>query len=805
MMRQNPRLFRLSASVAIGALLCNSIPPAAWAQPAPPPSATQPDQPQGDPPTRVGRIASRSGAVSFRTSADTQWSAASANFPVTAGTSFWTEPTARAQLQVSASRIDLSGQTEFDVTSLADSGLRAVVPQGELYLHLIDLAPDEVWSVQTPRGTVRLTQAGRYGVIAGTTEQPTQITVLEGAAEIEGPGVSLTVGANQTATVTGTDTFQGLDGPAMRDAFLAARLAAERPPPASAVPAAARLTYVTGAEDLSGYGNWSQAPDYGDVWYPSVATSWVPYRDGQWAYVAPWGWTWVDNAPWGFAPFHYGRWAHIGSRWGWIPRDERGDERRAERPVYAPALVTFIGIGAGVAVGAAIAGRSVGWVPLGPHEAYHPWYHASQAYVRQINTGHVRDPAAIGEPVANRDFANRAAATAVPASVMLGSHQVRMAARPLPEQTFASSHPVIGQQPIPPAPGTLGVTPAVARQLNLQPTGREGPPQRLAPGPVVRVQEPVPANVPPPRPALVGPHGERAGAPRPNEPATSGPGTPHPPGGLPEILAPGARPGEVPQPGATRNPAGPPAPGAPRETRPEGVPRPGTGPETIRPGGPPPAPPGARPAGEAEPHGPPLPGAPPAGPAPSERRPERAARPVPGAEPTNRVPAVERPIPAPRPAESGPAVREPPPPAAAPEPTRAPAPRMVAPEQPHAAPPPQVTAPEPPRPPPPRVMAPEQPRPEPQPHVAAPEPPRAPPPRVVAPEPPRAAPLPPPLPRVVAPEPPRPAPPPPPRVMAPEPPRPAPPPPPPHVTAPPPPRAEPPRPQPQQEKKPGER
>ena len=95
MMRKNPRLFRLSATVAIGALLCDPVWPGALAQPAPPAASAAPaDQNQADPPARVGRVASQSGAVSFRTSADTQWSAARSNYPVSAGNAFWTEPTA---------------------------------------------------------------------------------------------------------------------------------------------------------------------------------------------------------------------------------------------------------------------------------------------------------------------------------------------------------------------------------------------------------------------------------------------------------------------------------------------------------------------------------------------------------------------------------------------------------------------------------------------------------------------------------------------------------------------------------------
>src|SRR5262249_36484959 len=96
---------------------------------------------------------------------------------------------------------------------------------------------------------------------------------------------------------------------------------------------------VTGYQDMDGYGQWSSEPDYGAVWYPTVVESdWAPYRYGHWAYVSPWGWTWVDDAPWGFAPFHYGRWAYVHDRWGWVPGDFHH-----YRPVYAPALVTFIG------------------------------------------------------------------------------------------------------------------------------------------------------------------------------------------------------------------------------------------------------------------------------------------------------------------------------------------------------------------------------------------------------------------------------------------------------------------------------
>jgi hypothetical protein len=215
--------------------------------------------------------------------------------------------------------------------------------------------------VQTPRGLVTLASPGRYGVAAGDTQTPTTVTVIEGSARVAGPGLSLQVGPNQTASITGTDTLQGEVGPAQPDPFLMAMLSRDQPPQSQQAPPPV-VAAMPGGDDLTQYGSWAESPDYGQVWYPQVAPDWIPYQDGRWDYVGPWGWTWVDSEPWGFAPFHYGRWARIGGRWGWCPGEAR-------EHIYAPALVAFFGVGAavGIGVGAALAAGRVGWVPLGPH------------------------------------------------------------------------------------------------------------------------------------------------------------------------------------------------------------------------------------------------------------------------------------------------------------------------------------------------------------------------------------------------------------------------------------------------------
>ena len=302
------------------------------------------------------------------------------------------------------------------------------------------------------------------------------------------------VAGNQTASMTGTDSFQGSIAPAQPDAFLTAMLNAERPP---AAPPPQVVASMPGGDDLSAYGTWSDTSDYGQVWYPQVAPDWVPYRDGQWAYVEPWGWTWVDSDPWGFAPFHYGRWVDTGGRWGWVP-----GAPVAGPPVYAPALVTFFGLGAavGVGIGAALAAGRVGWFPLGPREAYRPWYHASPAYIRNVNIRHVTNITTINRNVAVNNFANRRAATVVPTSAMTSSRPVGRFAQRVDPAQLAQARPLTGTQPARPAATTVGVTPVVARRFNLPASATAARP--VAPGPEIRA---MPVTARPTAPALHAP------------------------------------------------------------------------------------------------------------------------------------------------------------------------------------------------------------------------------------------------------------------------------------------------------------
>ena len=203
---------------------------------------------------------------------------------------------------------------------------------------------------------------------------------------------------------------------------------------------------ITGYEDMNAYGSWSKDSQYGDVWTPrSVPADWQPYRTGHWSNVKPWGWTWIDDQPWGYAPYHYGRWANHNNRWVWVP------PQRDAQPVYAPALVAFIG---GIELAATLGNQSsapVGWFPLGPRETYVPSYTTDRDYYNRINRSvqiqqnvlddrwqrtqrHESAPAASGNVLLNQRFA-----TVVPSEVFVQSQPVARAALKVSAEKIAAA------------------------------------------------------------------------------------------------------------------------------------------------------------------------------------------------------------------------------------------------------------------------------------------------------------------------------------------------------------------------------
>ncbi len=659
---QHPRRSAFLATSAL--ILTMAVAGSSWAQDA------------GDePPALVGRIAGIQGDVSMHRGDQQDWSQAGVNEPVTVGDAVYAAEAGDARLQIGATDFDLKSDSEIDIAALDQNAGSIRLDSGTVDLRVSALPTADGLSILTPRGTVQLLQPGLYRIESGSEDAPTRVSAWQGQAQL---GQAVTVQAGQALLITGTAdapqySFGGEIGPppdSWRD-------------PAHVVTAATRYISpeMTGAEDMYRYGSFQTVADYGAVWYPSeVPADWQPYRYGHWEYVAPWGQTWIDDQPWGFAPFHYGRWAYIASRWGWVPGAYEA------HPVYAPALVAFVG-GSGFSASISFGGgEAVGWVPLAPGELYRPYYRASPTYIQNINRTVIVNRTVINNTVINEGgpatmagFANRRFATVAPADVIARGRPVGQAVIKVNpqqiEQARVDQQTVVRLRPTPgavrPAAHPGPVTPTMPRERAapaarpaLLPARGNGP-AAASPG-MGRPANP-PRAVPPPAPIP-----PRPGMPNMGRPAPERPGVPP----RPDNRAPEApRPPERTQPAAPREehaPAPPrpeaaprterPAPlQAPRAERPQApAPRPDATPRMERPAAPE-APRAERPQAPA-----PRPDAAPRMERPAARTPRPEA-------PRAEAPRVERPqAPAPRP--------EPRPQAAPPAPAPHPAPAKAPPK-----------------------------------------------------------------------------------------------------------------------------
>jgi hypothetical protein len=337
---------------------------------------------QADPPARVANLSRIDGSVVFAPAGETEWVNAELNRPITRGDRVWTDPGARAELHLGSSALHLDSQTFVDVTNVDSLAFQASLNEGTANARVRELQPGENFEIDTPQLAFRAAQPGDFRIDVDAKSGTTRVIVHSGAAQIFGAGgESLQMQAGEQLAFTGRDldqvTLQVLPSDNGFDRWVADLNRRED----QSVTARYVPRDVVGYQQLDAYGTWAEDPNYGAVWYPTVAVAdWAPYRYGHWEFIAPWGWTWIENEPWGFAPFHYGRWATIGSRWGWVPG------RLGPRPVYSPALVSFVGGGNGVNFSLSIGGGSgIAWFPLAPGEAWRPYYHTSDRYVRNIN------------------------------------------------------------------------------------------------------------------------------------------------------------------------------------------------------------------------------------------------------------------------------------------------------------------------------------------------------------------------------------------------------------------------------------
>jgi hypothetical protein len=340
-----------------------------------------------DPPTRVARLSHTDGNVSFNPAGTDDWVSAVINRPMTTGDKLWSDDGGRAELHIGSASLRIGSTTGFNFLNLTDNVAQIQVTEGTVRVRVKRLEQDETFEIDTPNLAFSVLRPGIYRVSVNEAGDTTVVSVLGGAGEVTGGGQAYSVHANQTATFVGTDQLdadvQDFNGGDDFDQWCADRDRRED----RSTSARYVSPDVIGYEDLDDYGGWRPVPEYGTVWFPhTTVVGWAPYRYGHWVYIAPWGYTWVEDEPWGFAPFHYGRWVTVGGVWGWVPAPGPVVGVVYVRPVYAPALVAWVGgphFGVGVGV-------NVGWFPLGPREVYVPSYPVSRRYVTNINVTNTR-------------------------------------------------------------------------------------------------------------------------------------------------------------------------------------------------------------------------------------------------------------------------------------------------------------------------------------------------------------------------------------------------------------------------------
>jgi hypothetical protein len=305
-----------------------------------------------DPPAQIGRLAAISGDVSYHATAEAAATDVSVNYPLTTGNRLATPPRAHATVDIAAGRFYLDGDSAMTIGALGPGTTSVSIEKGAVILRVLPGGAGQVFTVETPRGKLRVDQPGYFEIEVVEATGVVMVSALEGGAQFNettvlSPGTNAII-APDAGPVLGTATEDDFIRRIAADVAEAGENKLDAPSHVS--------PQVTGFHELQRHGLWIATEQYGWVWEPQVASNWTPFRDGRWAEIAPWGRTWIDDAPWGFAPSHYGRWTEVNDRWVWIP----GNAGLASDNL-SPMVSLFGTQGQG-------GQAATNWVPLGPEQ-----------------------------------------------------------------------------------------------------------------------------------------------------------------------------------------------------------------------------------------------------------------------------------------------------------------------------------------------------------------------------------------------------------------------------------------------------
>jgi Family of unknown function (DUF6600)/FecR protein len=335
----------------------------------------QDDQSQSsEPASGAARVSVMNGNVTTQRGDSGDWVATTVNAPLVLGDRISTGPGSRTEVQLDyASVLRLDQNSEAKIADLTRSRIQVQLAQGLMDFSVFKGTQADV-EIDTPNVAVQPNGPGTFRIQVNNQAE-TQVIVRDGEAQISTPQGSTTVKAGDLITVEGSDSpqYQVTKAPG-RDAWDDWNRDRD-----NVILNASSYShtdrYYTGSQDLDRSGRWTYVPGYDWCWTPYVDAGWVPYRDGRWVWEPGWGWTWVSYEPWGWAPYHYGRWFAYEDSWYWWP----GYGGPGFYPVWAPAYVSFIGFGWGH-YGFGFGFSSIGWLPLGPRDYFHPWWGRGRSY-----------------------------------------------------------------------------------------------------------------------------------------------------------------------------------------------------------------------------------------------------------------------------------------------------------------------------------------------------------------------------------------------------------------------------------------
>ncbi|OGL19055.1 MAG: hypothetical protein A3K12_03630 [Candidatus Rokubacteria bacterium RIFCSPLOWO2_12_FULL_71_19] len=530
-------------------------------------------------PPRVSYINSE---VSFWRPGATDWTPAQLNTPLAPGDLLYTGPGGNVEIQIGARAFVRAAEgTQLGLVTHEPDFVQFKVTAGHASLDLRELSAGQTVELDTPGAALTIERTGYYRVDVAP-DTTTFITRRGGRATlIPAGGAAAALAPNEQVVIRGTDapSVETYAAPELsawdrwnyaRTEQLVGAVSGRYVPPG-----------VAGAGDLDRYGSWRVVESYGPVWTPDARPpGWAPYSTGRWIWDPRYQWTWVDDAPWGWAPYHYGRWIFVDGSWGWAPGP------LVVRPVYAPALVVFLGSPFAPSL-------PLSWVALGWGEPVIPWW-GRPGFIGRPWWGGWGGPRVVNNVVVNRNTVVNVQHITVFRNVAVANAVVAV-----PTERFGQGHVAAARvtrvdiQRLAPIHGPLGVKP-VARSLAPETGAAARPPETVLRRAVVATRAPQDVSAPLRAEGLAAsPHAAQPAprlvvAPAQPRPTTTAPGPP--PGRQISIEPPrsGATPRREPRQEAARGEGRQ----APVETPRPSRPSPPT--QTVQPAAPPAPGPGAR-------------------------------------------------------------------------------------------------------------------------------------------------------------------------------------------------------------------